>query len=468
MALIAELRRRAGYFVGDGRSLRGRMIRSASWLTVGYGIEMVLRLGSSLILTRLLSPEAFGIMATAQVFLYTAVMLSDVGIRSLVITHDDADDPGFLRAVWTFQLVRGIAVAVVVALFGQMLGLAQSEGLLSPDNSFAEPMLPAMIAVLGITLAIAGFRTTNEHIMARDLRQDILVKLETGTKILSTLITVAAVWLTRSVWGFVYAALVVACLRTALSFRLVPGPAMRLDWNREHLRYMLSRGKWIGVSSWTTLVSNLADKVLIGGYFGAHTLGLYSLAASLADALHSLMTQIANSISLPTIRELAKQSKLEFESKFILLRNLIQFPSSIIGLITVILAPTLISFFYDPRYDLAGIFLSLMGLKYFIFHLSLNCFAMEASKEFKLQAIFNTTRTLILWLCGWYLATQSYLYAVTAIFSLNHVVERVLASAWLLKNRFLRTRGEFVNYFIVFLLIIFCLCILSTLKIWSF
>lgn len=449
MALIALIRRRAGQLIGDGQSLRGRMVRSASWLTVGYGIEMVLRLGSSLFLTRLLSPEAFGIMATAQVFLYTAVMLSDVGIRSLVITHDEADDPDFLRAVWTFELVRGVAIAVIVALFGQLLGLAQSNGFLSSDNSFAEPMLPAMIAVLGITLAIGGLKSTNEHIMARDLRQDILVKLEIGTKILSTIITVAAVWLTRSVWGFVYAALIVACFRSVLSFKVVPGPKMYLHWNRAHLVYMVNRGKWIGISSWTTLLSSLADKVLIGGYFGAHTLGLYSLALSLADALHSFMTQIANAISLPTIRELLKRSRSEFETKFHNIRNVVQLISSVVSICLAWGAPMLIETLYDDRYILAGTLLSVLVLKYAIFHLSFNCSVMEARQEFSALSLFNIIRTIILWASAYFLAANGQLIGLILIFSLNNLIERALASWLLVRRNVLSLRSEIQTYVLV-------------------
>lgn len=453
MAIIANMRRRVGRLVGDGQSLRGRMVRSASWLTAGYGVEMFLRLGSSLFLTRLLSPEAFGIMATAQVFLYTAVMLSDVGIRSLVITHEEADDPDFLRAVWTFQFIRGIAVAIIVAIFGFLLGLFQQNGLLSAENSFAEPMLPAMIAVLGITLAIGGLRSSNEHIMARDLRQDILVKLETGTKILSTIITVAAVWITHSVWGFVYAALIVVCIRTMLSFRMVPGPKMRLLWHRGHIGYMISRGKWIGLSSWTTLIGSLADKILIGGYFGAHTLGLYSLALSLADALHSLMTQVSNAVSLSTIRELIARPVSDFRRKFSWLRNVTQLTSTTVGLAVSLSAPFIIDVMYDNRYAATGVFLSLLALKYLIFHFSLNLSVLDARREFAIKASFNAIRTSVFWVAAFYFATEGWLYALITAIALSQIIERILASSWLVRRGVLSKWNELKSYALTFVIL---------------
>lgn len=429
-------------------------MRSGSWITVGYGVEMVLRLGPSLILTRLLSPAAFGIMATAQVFLYTAVMLSDVGIRSLVITYERSDDPTFLRSVWTFQIVRGLVLAFVVALFGQLLGLAQAEGFLGPDNSFSEPMLPAMIAVLGVTLALDGLRSTNEHILARDLRQDRLVKLETGTKIAGAFVTVLAVWFTRSVWGFIYAALIVAVLRSGLSLLIIPGAKMGFCWDKTHIGYMISRGKWIGVSSWTTLTNSLADKILIGAFFGSQTLGLYTLAFSLADALHSLMDRTVRAVALPAIWNLLDRGQEAFDRGYRMLRGSVQAVSSVLGFTLTFAGPMLVSHLYDHRYQMAGSFLMLLAMKYLIFHLWLNRFVMEAKGKFRLLAGFNMIGTMLLWAAGYLLAQENELKIFISVIAFHNLVERMLSSAYLVRHGGLNIRDEVLSYSFAIMLIV--------------
>ncbi|MEE4207750.1 MAG: oligosaccharide flippase family protein [Parvularcula sp.] len=457
MADLSRLRNRALDLVGKPGTLRGRVARSASWVTIGYGAEMVLRLGSSLILTRLLSPAAFGIMATAQVFLYTAVMLSDVGVRSLVITHERSDAPEFLRTVWTFQIVRGLILAAIVALLGQLLGVAQRLGWFSSENSFAEPMLPAIIGVIGITLAFEGLKSTNEHVMARDLRQDILVKLETGTKILSTFITVGAVWITRSVWGFVYAALIVAALRAILSQIIVPGPRMQFAWNRDDVSYVINRGKWIGVSSWTTLAGSLADKVLIGGFFGSSVLGLYTLALSITDALHSLITQVTKAIALPVLFEMLRANRSDITAAFLRMRNSIMIVSSAIGIALFFAANTLVSIFYDPRYHDAGSIAAILSLKYFIFHFDLNMNFIRAKAQFRTAATFNLAGTALLWVVSVSLAMQEGLTPVLAVLALSPIVERGLASGWMISQGVLTLRVELIYYVIAIFLSAACL-----------
>jgi O-antigen/teichoic acid export membrane protein len=53
------------------RSLKHRVLNAGAWTFVGYGAALVLRLLGNLVISRLLSPDVFGIMAVC-----TAVKLS--------------------------------------------------------------------------------------------------------------------------------------------------------------------------------------------------------------------------------------------------------------------------------------------------------------------------------------------------------------------------------------------------------
>ena len=64
-------------FKGEG--LRALALRGAVWSFAGFGLQNLLRLLSNLILTRLLVPEMFGLMALANVFITGLTLLSDVG-----------------------------------------------------------------------------------------------------------------------------------------------------------------------------------------------------------------------------------------------------------------------------------------------------------------------------------------------------------------------------------------------------
>ncbi len=64
--------------------MAARVLRSASWLMIGYGGSQALRLASNLILTRILFPEAFGLMALVTVVTVGLSLFSDVGIGGMI------------------------------------------------------------------------------------------------------------------------------------------------------------------------------------------------------------------------------------------------------------------------------------------------------------------------------------------------------------------------------------------------
>ena len=88
-------------------SIRSRALGGAGWTTAGYVAQQVLRLGSNLILTRLLVPEAFGLMSLVMVFVIGLELLSDVGVGPAIIQSRRGDEPRLLDTAWTVQIIRG-------------------------------------------------------------------------------------------------------------------------------------------------------------------------------------------------------------------------------------------------------------------------------------------------------------------------------------------------------------------------
>jgi O-antigen/teichoic acid export membrane protein len=156
-------------------------IRAGFWTAGGYGASQVLRLGSSLILTRLLFPEAFGLMALAQVFMQGLQMFSDVGLGPAVVRDRRGDDPAFVNTAWTIQVIRGLALWGCTCLLAVPLA-----------RLFGEPMLTRLVPVAGITALIAGFNATSILTAMRHLRLGPVNLLELGSELVA--ISVMITW----------------------------------------------------------------------------------------------------------------------------------------------------------------------------------------------------------------------------------------------------------------------------------
>jgi O-antigen/teichoic acid export membrane protein len=66
-------------------SLKSRVLKAGLWSLTGYGLAQAIRLGSNLFMTRVLTPDLFGLMAIAMMVIVGLALLSDVGLKQSII-----------------------------------------------------------------------------------------------------------------------------------------------------------------------------------------------------------------------------------------------------------------------------------------------------------------------------------------------------------------------------------------------
>src|SRR5437868_5021331 len=97
--MLLELTDRARRHLGPRLGIRSgwkkisSLMRRDPSVVIGSMLALsLLRLVSSLILTRLLAPSDFGIIGIITTVQFTLIMLFDVGFDALVIQHRDIED----------------------------------------------------------------------------------------------------------------------------------------------------------------------------------------------------------------------------------------------------------------------------------------------------------------------------------------------------------------------------------------
>ena len=101
--------------------LRNRMIHAGGWVASAFVFGQVLRFGSNLILTRLLVPEMFGVMAIVTVVQIGLTMFSDVGLLQNVVQSRRGGESLFLNTVWVLQIVRGCLLFLIMLVVSWLL-----------------------------------------------------------------------------------------------------------------------------------------------------------------------------------------------------------------------------------------------------------------------------------------------------------------------------------------------------------
>lgn len=332
-------------------SLKMRAARGTIWTVGGLFASQFLRLASSLILTRLLFPEAFGMMALVQIFITALAMFSDLGIRASIIQNDRSKEPAFLNTAWTLQVFRGL----VLWLFSCVIALPMA-------SFYDEAMLAWLLTVAGLTALIDGFTPTRVNTANRDLVMGRITLIEIGTQTVGIVVMIILAWLLKSVWALVFGAILSALIKQILYMVLMPGHRNRFEVDRSAVGELVHFGKWIFISSACGFLINHADRSILGLFITLELLGVYSIGFFLASVPLLLGQPLASKIIFPLYKQRPPWESAGNQRNIFRIRRWLTGSLLAISAILVVTGDFLVRFLYDERYTLAGPMLVLMTI----------------------------------------------------------------------------------------------------------
>lgn len=284
----------------SGSGLRARFLRSSIWSSFSHVGSLAIRLGSNLILTRLLYPEAFGLMALITVFIVGLEMFSDVGISTSIQRSEKGDDIDFLNTAWTLQIIRGgILWLICYAIAGPAA------------QFYNEPFLAAALPIAGISLLIAAFNPTSIHTAARHLKLGRLSALEMASQLIGAVAAVILAWQLESPWALIFAVVIAALAKLFLTTLYLAGDRNRLRLEREAVSEILTFGVWIFLSTICAFLLIQGDKAILGKYLSPADLGIYHIGFYMATVPSGLAMVIAGKVLIPIYRERKPSASLE-------------------------------------------------------------------------------------------------------------------------------------------------------------
>lgn len=346
-------------------TLRQQVLRAGQWSFVGYGLSQAIRLGSSLVMTRLLAPEMFGVMAVVTMVAVILWLLSDMGVSQNIIQSRRGGDPAFLDTAWVVQIIRGCVLWLLALLLSVALHGANAGGMLPSQSVYSYPALPIIIAVSSFSVVIQSFQSTKMATAYRHFDQKRLVHIELVSQIAGLVVMVAIALAIRSIWALVAGGLVGTLARTVLSHTWMDGHPNRFRLEKNALRELIGFGKWVLVSSAVGVLAANGDRLLLGGFVDANLMGLYAIAALVIGAIESGVSRLFVTVSLPALSEIARSNPARLRQIY----NEMRVPGDLLLLflsgLLFAAGQMVVDALYDPRYATAGGMLQILGLSLF-------------------------------------------------------------------------------------------------------
>jgi len=327
----------------QGNSLAARAIRSGGWTILGYGGSQALRLASNLILTRLLFPEAFGLMSLVWVFLQGLSNLSDMGVTQSILQSKRGEHCAFLDTAWTIQVLRGVFLLIL------------TWALAVPAAAFYDaPELAEILPVVGLTLLIMGLFPTKKDSANRHLALGRITLIDLSAQVIGLVVGVAIAWATGSVWALVANAVTTTVMQLIFYYIFLPGAINKPRWNKPAAGELIHFGKWIFLSTAAGFLLSQGDKIVLGKHLSLGALGVYNIGYFLASFPLLLGGMLMRRIMIPIYREKPPSESADNRAKLHKMRMLLS--GGLMGLLTLfaLIGVWLVAALYDPRYALAG------------------------------------------------------------------------------------------------------------------
>jgi O-antigen/teichoic acid export membrane protein len=278
--------------VGPSAGILSRAARGSVWTALSFFAAQGFRLLSNLILTRLLFPEAFGIMALVTVLLVGLTLFSDMGTGPAIMQSKRGDDRDFLNTAWTIQILRGGMLWLVACVLAY------------PASVFYDqPLIAVLLPVASLSLLFAGFEPTRVDTANRHLLLGRLTVLDLVATLTGIVVMLVLAYLMRSVWALALGSVVTAAVRLFVLMFFMPGERNHLRLEKDAVHELMHFGFWIFLSSVCGFLVSQGDRAVLGKFLSINGLGVYNIGAFLAMFPMMLGSAVTARVLIPIYRE---------------------------------------------------------------------------------------------------------------------------------------------------------------------
>lgn len=326
-----------------GGGLQRKAASGALWVFGTFALGQIVRLGSSLVLSRLLFPSAFGIMRTLNVVVNVVGMLSDAGLRGSIIYHERGDEPDFYNTAWTLQCLRGVVVAIVVSALAWPLA-----------QFYDQPELVYLLPAVAVSLGLRGLQSTAVFTLSRQVRPKPGAVLDLVVRVVSVVAMVALAFVWKNVWVLAIGMILANVGLGLATHLLIPGYRNRWAWDATAVRDQLNFGKWVFLSSALAALLTQGGTGVVAKLLTSDMLGVYSIALLLAEAVTQAMQTVSTKVLQPLYAKFVSGDRKRLRGRMFKVRGALMLlglpPLWVMG----VFGQEIVDLLFDARYTAAG------------------------------------------------------------------------------------------------------------------
>ncbi|WP_426609736.1 oligosaccharide flippase family protein [Bradyrhizobium sp. McL0616] len=420
------------------------LLKGTLWTTGAYGLGLLLRVGTNVIMTRLLAPELFGLMSIVFTLWAGVEFLTDVGIGQNIVHNKKAEDPDFYNTAWTLGVIRN-AVLWLICLAAAM----------PMANFYHAPILAFVVPITLIGMLINGFASVGRPLLQKRMQVARIVAFDLTVSFISSIGHILLAYIWPTIWALVLGNLIASITGLVGSYLLLPGIRQRFFISKQYALEILHFGKWVFAAQAVYFLSTYFDRLYLAKVVPLEVFGIYGIARSISELLGSLVLRLGNLVLFPYIASQSMTPRADLRAHLAPIRTKFLLLAAIGVSIFVAFADLAIKLLYDERYHAATWMLPVLVIgSWFSILASVNESTLLGLGKPSYGAVANTSKFIFL-LIGLALGVKFYgLLGGVAVFALADLMRYFPILAGQMRERFSFGVQDMLLTLAVFLLIL--------------
>lgn len=242
---------------------------------------------SNMILARLLTPDAFGVVATATMIFSFADMFTDSGFQKYLVQHEFANaqdrEESTTVAFWT-NLGLSLLFWMIIALFSEQIAVL-----------VGNPGLGNVIVVACISLPLTSFSSIQMALFRRDFDFKTLFYVRMVAVVIPLVVTVPLAFITHSYWSIIIGT-ICGNLSNAIILTWRSSWKPKLFYSITKLKEMLWFSVWSLIEAVSIWLTNYIGVFIVGAYLSSYYLGLYKTSMNTVNQIMNLITSATTTV----------------------------------------------------------------------------------------------------------------------------------------------------------------------------
>ena len=294
-------------------NLKSRAVVATKWSAFAEIAAKLVNPITSMVLARLLAPEAYGVVATLMVVISFAEIFTDAGFQKYLIQHEFKDEEELERstnvAFWS-NLALSLFIWLIIILFRNPLALLVG----SPDLGNA-------LAISCVCIPLAAFTSIQMALYKRALDFKTLFKVRIIGILVPVFVTIPLAIFLRNFWALVLGTIAVN-LVNAFFLTYFSKWKPRFFYSLGVFKEMFSFTIWSMIEAVSIWLTGYLDLFIVGRALSQYYLGLYRTSSTIVGQILGLITATTTPILFSSLSRLQNDDE-EFKKFFYRFQKLV-------------------------------------------------------------------------------------------------------------------------------------------------